>query len=90
MFTVMESAKPSVFPADNKQGVDRVTKSKRMYAFFMESSVLEYITERNCEVRQVGGLLDSKSYAIALPMSTKNFLYKQMLYSFLIFFRFTL
>ncbi len=28
---------------------------------------MEYVIERNCELAQVGGLLDSKGYGIALP-----------------------
>ena len=31
----------------------------------MESTSIEYQTERNCQLTQVGGLLDSKSYGIA-------------------------
>lgn len=50
-------------------GVERVKKSKRQYAFLMESTSIEYITERNCEVQQVGTLLDNKGYGIALPRS---------------------
>lgn len=39
------------------------------YAFLMESSAIEYITERRCELTQVGGLLDSKNYGIAMTKS---------------------
>ncbi len=35
----------------------------------MESTSVEYVIERNCELAQVGGLLDSKGYGIALPPS---------------------
>ena len=35
-------------------------------AFFMESASIEYTAERNCDVAQVGGTLDEKSYGIAL------------------------
>ncbi|CAG2182762.1 unnamed protein product, partial [Oppiella nova] len=31
----------------------------------MESAVIEYITERYCNLTQVGGLLDNKGYGIA-------------------------
>lgn len=37
------------------------------YAFLSESTSIEYVTERQCDLTQVGGLLDSKSYGIALP-----------------------
>ncbi|KOB79074.1 Glutamate receptor, ionotropic kainate 2 [Operophtera brumata] len=42
-------------------------KSKRGYAYFMESTAIEYQLERHCDLMQVGGLLDSKGYGIALP-----------------------
>jgi len=35
----------------------------------MESTGIEYVVERNCELTQVGGLLDSKAYGIAMPVS---------------------
>lgn len=65
----MESAEPSVFVETNQEGEERVAKSKRLYAFLMESSSIEYIVERNCNVTQIGGLLDSKGYGIAMPVS---------------------
>jgi hypothetical protein len=49
--------------------VDRVVKGKGSYAFLMESTSIEYVIERNCELTQVGGLLDSKGYGIAMPPS---------------------
>lgn len=41
------------------------------YAFLMESSSIEYIIERNCDVTQVGGLLDDKGYGIAMRKGKK-------------------
>ena len=35
----------------------------------MESTTVEYTIERNCKLTQVGGLLDSKGYGIAMPPS---------------------
>ncbi|KAL4716083.1 hypothetical protein ACJJTC_013860 [Scirpophaga incertulas] len=67
MWTAMESARPSVFMKNNDEGVDRVLKSKRAYAFLMESTAIEYQLERHCDLMQVGGLLDSKGYGIAMP-----------------------
>uniref|UniRef100_A0A336KHH4 CSON010578 protein n=1 Tax=Culicoides sonorensis TaxID=179676 RepID=A0A336KHH4_CULSO len=64
----MESAKPSVFVKSNDEGKERVKKGD--YAFFMESTTLEYLTERDCELTQLGGLLDSKGYGIALPLNS--------------------
>uniref|UniRef100_A0A0A1XQS4 Glutamate receptor 1 n=2 Tax=Zeugodacus cucurbitae TaxID=28588 RepID=A0A0A1XQS4_ZEUCU len=67
MWSFMESARPSVFTSTNAEGVDRVAKGKGSYAFLMESTSIEYVTERNCELTQVGGMLDTKGYGIAAP-----------------------
>ena len=48
-------------------GLDRVRKEDGMYAFFMEAASIEYHVERYCDLKQLGGLLDSKGYGIALP-----------------------
>jgi ionotropic kainate glutamate receptor 2 len=69
MWSFMDSARPSVFTSSNIEGVDRVVKGKGSYAFLMESTSIEYVIERNCELTQVGGLLDSKGYGIAMPPS---------------------
>jgi hypothetical protein len=44
-----------------------VKKSNGLYAFLMESTTIEYVVERECDTTQIGGLLDSKGYGIALP-----------------------
>ncbi|XP_069951037.1 glutamate receptor ionotropic, kainate 2 isoform X4 [Cherax quadricarinatus] len=67
MWSVMSSARPTVFTESNDAGVEKVAKADGQYAFLMESSSIEYVVERKCELTQVGGLLDSKSYGIALP-----------------------
>jgi hypothetical protein len=63
----MESTKPSVMTKSNSEGLDRVRKGEGLYAFFMEAAAIEYHVERYCELKQLGGLLDSKGYGIALP-----------------------
>lgn len=54
MWASMESTRPSVFTTSNDEGRERVTKGNRQYAFLMESTSLEYMTERNCELTQIG------------------------------------
>lgn len=57
---------------DNQQGEQIASEDRprgKNYAFLMESSSIEYIIERNCEVSQVGGLLDEKGYGIAMRKS---------------------
>ena len=39
--------------------------SDGQFAFLMESNSIQYQIERNCELIQVGKLLDSKGYGIA-------------------------
>ena len=63
----MESTKPSVYTTGNSAGIDRVRKEEGLYAFFMEAAAIEYHVERKCDLKQLGGLLDSKGYGIALP-----------------------
>ncbi|XP_019883181.2 glutamate receptor ionotropic, kainate 2 isoform X4 [Camponotus floridanus] len=70
MFATMMETKPSVFTKDNKEGVERVVKSKGLYAFLMESTTIEYQMQRNCEIDKIGGLIDNKGYGIALPRNS--------------------
>lgn len=56
----MDSQRPSVFTATNVEGVERVKKGKGNYAYLMESTSIEYTIERNCDLTQIGGMLDSK------------------------------
>ncbi|KAG7298971.1 hypothetical protein JYU34_017442 [Plutella xylostella] len=67
MWSFMESARPSVFTSSNKEGEERVMRGKGAYAYLMESTTIEYVVERNCDLTQVGGMLDSKGYGIAMP-----------------------
>lgn len=49
-----------------EDGVQRVMQSN--YALLMESSTIDYITRRNCNLTKVGGLIDSKGYGIGTPL----------------------
>lgn len=69
MGQVMSESKPDVLTSSNTEGVERVAKGKRTYAFFMESTSIEYNVKRNCDLMQVGSLLDNKGYGIAVPPS---------------------
>lgn len=61
---------PEFMTNSNQEGVDRVENSN--YAFLMESTTIEYITERRCTLTQVGALLDEKGYGIAMRKSRLN------------------
>lgn len=58
-------ARPSVFTKSNAEGIERVKKSNGNYAYLMESASIEYTIERDCNLTQIGGLLDNKGYGIA-------------------------
>ncbi|KAF2904858.1 hypothetical protein ILUMI_01329 [Ignelater luminosus] len=65
----MNNFKPSSFVKTNTEGVRKVLNKNQDYAFFMESSSMEYeINRHKCELRPIGGLLDSKGYGIAMPI----------------------
>lgn len=59
---------PEYMTQSNEEGLERAKKGK--YAYLMESSSIEYIIERNCEVNQVGGELDAKGYGIAMKKNS--------------------
>ncbi|CAG5028258.1 unnamed protein product [Parnassius apollo] len=65
---------PELMTSSNEKGLERVKSEKENYAFLMESTSIEYMVERNCDVAQVGGLLDNKGYGIAMK---KNSPYRQ-------------
>lgn len=71
MWAAMESNGDIVHTLTNDEGVARVKKENGEYAFMMESVPMEYRTNHDddCTLMQVGELLDSKGYGIALPIS---------------------
>lgn len=68
MWAFMESREPSVFTKNYEEGIQRVLEGN--YAYLMESTMIDYITQRNCELMQVGGLLDTKGYGIGTPVNS--------------------
>ncbi|XP_018367721.1 PREDICTED: glutamate receptor ionotropic, kainate 2-like [Trachymyrmex cornetzi] len=64
MYKYMMENENDVLVAENDDGLNKVKNED--YAFLMESASIEYMTERNCDVTQVGGLLDEKGYGIAM------------------------
>jgi len=61
----MQEFSPSVFVDSTEDGIRLVKEGE--YAFLLESKMLEFITERSCDLTQVGGLLDTKGYGIGTP-----------------------
>ena len=64
MYKYMKENEADVLPPDNDIALTKVLREE--YAFLMESSSIEYIIERYCNVTQIGGLLDAKGYGIAM------------------------
>lgn len=66
----MNSKQPSVFVKSTEEGIARVLNSK--YAFLMESTMNEYHRGLNCNLTQIGGLLDTKGYGIGMPLGNNT------------------
>ena len=66
--------KEGMFVQSAKDGIERVSKEDGKYAFFAESPLVDYVVERHCDLKQVGGLLDAKSYGIGLPKSKELYI----------------
>eukprot|EP00064_Thunnus_orientalis_P004048 superscaffoldBa00000355_g4059 len=67
MWEFMSSRRHSVMVKNNEEGIHRVLTSD--YAFLMESTTIEFVTQRNCNLTQIGGLIDSKAYGVGTPMA---------------------
>ncbi|XP_053552255.1 glutamate receptor ionotropic, kainate 4-like [Bombina bombina] len=68
MWNYMHSKQPSVFVKSTEEGIARVLNSN--YAFLLESTMNEYYRQRNCNLTQVGGLLDTKGYGIGMSVGS--------------------
>lgn len=66
MWNFMHSKQPSVFVKSTEEGIARVLNSN--YAYLLESTMNEYYRQRNCNLTQIGGLLDTKGYGIGMPL----------------------
>lgn len=64
------SSKPSALVKNNEEGIQRTLTAD--YALLMESTTIEYVTQRNCNLTQIGGLIDSKGYGIGTPMGEQR------------------
>lgn len=66
----MSSRKNTALVKNNREGITRVLTTD--YAMLMESTSIEYISQRNCNLTQIGGLIDSKGYGVGTPIGKKN------------------
>ncbi|KIH57042.1 hypothetical protein ANCDUO_12771 [Ancylostoma duodenale] len=58
-----------VFVNGNREGVEMVLSKN--YAYLMESTSLEFEVSQNCNLTQIGGVLGSKGYGIALQKKSE-------------------
>ncbi|XP_035391343.1 glutamate receptor ionotropic, kainate 1 isoform X3 [Electrophorus electricus] len=68
MWAFMSSRKNTAMVKNNREGITRVLTTD--YALLMESTSIEYISQRNCNLTQVGGLIDSKGYGVGTPIGS--------------------
>ncbi|XP_063916987.1 glutamate receptor ionotropic, kainate 2-like isoform X5 [Zophobas morio] len=60
---------PSVFAKTTHEGVQRVQNTPDgSYAFLMESTTIDYLVERNCELTTVDKWFNNIEYGIAMPL----------------------
>jgi hypothetical protein len=72
MWSFMNGLGSTVFVKSNLDGIKKVLQSKGKYAFLLESSVNEYLNEREpCNTMKVGNNLDSKGYGVATPIGSE-------------------
>ncbi|XP_023936154.2 glutamate receptor ionotropic, kainate 3-like, partial [Bicyclus anynana] len=65
MYRVMREQK---MPLTNQEGIQWAREGN--YAYFAESTTIEYTVERKCDVTSVGDPLDSKGYGIAMKKNS--------------------
>lgn len=71
MFEYMKKNKESVMVKSDKEGYQRVRKSKNDYAYLVESPKNDYQNQKKpCNTMKVGENLDHKGYGIATPPSS--------------------
>lgn len=73
---VSKSKEKNLFVDTYEEGIQRVKDAEGKYAFLMESTSIDYVTERDCDLKQIGGLLDSKGFGIGVPMGRNIITYR--------------
>ncbi|XP_039224810.1 glutamate receptor ionotropic, kainate 1 isoform X3 [Crotalus tigris] len=68
MWAFMSSRQLTALVKNNDIGIQRVLTTD--YALLMESTSIEYVTQRNCNLTQIGGLIDSKGYGVGTPIAS--------------------
>ncbi|XP_058517304.1 glutamate receptor ionotropic, kainate 1 [Ochotona princeps] len=75
MWAFMSSRQQTALVKNSDEGIQRVLTTD--YALLMESTSIEYVTQRNCNLTQIGGLIDSKGYGVGTPIAFQRSISKQ-------------
>jgi ionotropic glutamate receptor len=71
MWNFMQQHKDDVFVTSNREGIEKVRRSKGKFAFLLESTLNEYVNERmDCDTMRIGENIDAKGYGIATPLGS--------------------
>ncbi|KAJ6645490.1 Glutamate receptor ionotropic, kainate 1 [Pseudolycoriella hygida] len=72
MLSHMSSNDGKSYVRDSREGMERVMKGD--YAFMTESTAIEYAIARECDLYQIGGLLNNKGFGFAVKKQDKGHL----------------
>lgn len=64
------SSRQQALVRNSDEGIQRVLTTD--YALLMESTSIEYVMQRNCNLTQIGGLIDSKGYGVGTPIGKRG------------------
>ncbi|CAF3297806.1 unnamed protein product [Rotaria sp. Silwood2] len=71
MWNFMEQHKDDVFVASNREGIEKVRRSKGTFAFLTESTFIDYANKRvPCDTMRIGENLNTKDFGIATPLGS--------------------
>ena len=70
MWKTMQANPQASFVGSNEEGIERVLSKD--YAYLMESPMIDYAIQKDCNLTQIGGLLDSKGYGIATQLGSTS------------------
>ena len=71
MWNFMQQHRDDVFVSSNREGIDKVRRSKGKFAFLLESTMNEYVNEQlPCDTMRIGENIDAKGYGIATPLGS--------------------
>ena len=73
IYAGLENSRSMYKPKDQKEAVDMVRESEGTYSFFFEEPTLEYIIQRQCDLKKIGGSIGPmRSFAIGLSKGIRH------------------